>query len=99
MADRPEPAEMRHASVDIEREKLALERARLDFAREKLAADRQKARWTAVMIAISLLAIVVTLWVGLLQQYLKARDDAALEAAQIVTAAQDSHRSTRKWEA
>lgn len=66
-----------HQSLEIEREKISIER-------EKLVVERYKARWSAVSVAVPLLAIAATVLLGYWGQYQKSRDDFALKAAEIL---------------
>lgn len=97
--DRAEPADLSRARLSVEREKLAVEQAKLAIEREKLALERYKARSIAFAVAVPLLALAIALSVGVWLQFVKARDDVALKAAEIVMAGDDAYASKQKGRA
>lgn len=73
-------------TFNIEQEKLALEREKLILEHAKLELERQKTKWTAIGVAVPLVAIAATVMLGVWGQHQKGRDDFALKAAEILLA-------------
>jgi hypothetical protein len=68
----------------FERQNLEIEREKLSIEWEKLSVERYKARWSAISVAVPLVAIAATVFLGFWGQYQKSRDDFALKTAEIL---------------
>jgi hypothetical protein len=69
---------------NIELEKLALEKKKVDLEQAKLEVERQKAKYTAVGVAVPIVVIAATVMLGVWSQYRKGQDDFALKSAEIL---------------